>query len=278
MAKTPNKRNKHRNRTPDIPKRSPGNRFKPRQLEPDRYGSVEGSHPPMRGFGIAPDVDLTERVLHQDPMILVIDKPAGIPCHAGPSGQPNLEAALDQLRFGAKDRPTLGHRLDQDTSGCLTLARGPRGAKRLQRLFQDGLVQKTYWAVVEGAPEAASGRLEAPLLKISSKEEGWRMIVEPSGKAAVTEWQVLGQADGRSWIEFRPSTGRTHQIRAHAAYLGCPIVGDVRYGASEETMLCLLARSLTLPMYHERPPVSVEAEPPPHMTAALAAFPTGATP
>lgn len=205
-------------------------------------------------------------------MIIVLDKPAGIPCHAGPSGQPNLEAALDQVRFGAKDRPTLAHRLDQDTSGCLTLARGQKGAKRMQRLFQDGLVQKTYWAIVEGAPEALSGRIDAPLAKISSIEEGWRMIVDPAGKAAVTEWRVLGQTDSQSLIEFKPETGRTHQIRVHAAYLGCPIVGDVRYGATKAAPLALLARSLVLPLYQERAPVAVEAEPPPHMVEVLDAF------
>lgn len=210
-------------------------------------------------------------------MILVIDKPAGIPCHAGPSGQPNLEAGLGQLRFGSKDRPALTHRLDQDTSGCLAIARGQKGAKRLGRLFQEGLVEKTYWAIVEGWPDPDEGRIDAPLLKISSKEEGWRMIVDPSGKAAITDWRVLGRANGRTWIEFKPQTGRTHQIRVHAAHLGCPIVGDVRYGASAEAPLSLLARSLVLPVYQERPVIAAVAEPPPHMLEALEAFSTAAT-
>jgi tRNA pseudouridine32 synthase/23S rRNA pseudouridine746 synthase/23S rRNA pseudouridine1911/1915/1917 synthase len=278
MAKTPHKPNKHRNRTPDIPKRSSRNRFNRHRVEPGGFDSVEGVHTPKQYFGIAPDIDLATRVLFQDRMLLVIDKPAGIPCHAGPSGQPNLEAGLDQLRFGSKDRPTLAHRLDQDTSGCLAIARGPKGAKRLGRLFQEGLPQKTYWAVVEGGPADDAGRIDAPLLKISSKEEGWRMIVDPAGKTAITEWKVLGRANGQAWIEFKPQTGRTHQIRVHAAHLGCPIVGDIRYGASEESLLCLLARSLVLPVYQERPNVVAEAEAAPHMASALEAFSTDATP
>ena len=104
------------------------------------------------------------------------------------------------------------------------------------------------------------------------------MIIDSAGKSAITEWRVLGRANGQAWIEFKPQTGRTHQIRVHAAHLGCPIVGDIRYGASEESLLCLLARSLILPVYKERPDVVAEAEPAPHMAAALEAFPTAARP
>lgn len=196
---------------------------------------------------------------------MVIDKPAGLPVHAGPSGGQNLEAGLDALRFGAKDRPSLAHRLDRDTSGCLALARGPKGAKRLGRLFREGLVGKVYWALTEGAPAEPTGVIDAPIGRIDSKE-GWRMLVADDGKTARTHWRVLAEADGIAWVEFRPETGRTHQVRVHAAHLGCPVLGDVRYGAAEGH-LCLLARSLTLPLSQARPPDVVTAPVPHHMTA-----------
>jgi 23S rRNA-/tRNA-specific pseudouridylate synthase len=132
-------------------------------------------------------------------------------------------------------------------------------------------VGKTYWAVVRGAPPQAEGEIAVPLLKRSSAREGWRMVVDPAGQPALTAWRVLGQADGQgeifSWLELRPRTGRTHQLRVHCAHLGCPILGDARYGGGEGP-LHLLARSLSLPL---DPPVTATAPPPPHMRAALAA-------
>ncbi len=212
-------------------------------------------------------------MLYRDAMVLVIDKPAGLPVHGGPAGGPNLEAGLEALRFGAKDLPSLAHRLDRDTSGCLALGRGEKGIKRLGRMFREGLVGKIYWAVVEGGPTEDAGVIDAPLEKVNSPD-GWRIEVRPEGKPAVTHWRVLGRSQGegqgRAWIEFRPETGRTHQVRVHAALLGCPIVGDVQYGAADAGLpLHLLARALTLPLYLDRPPVSVEAEPPEFMAAAL---------
>lgn len=260
MAKTPHKANKHRNRTPDIPKRSGKDRHRQRRLEPESGGSVETPRSHIPVLGPAPNIDLTARVLYRDAMILVIDKPAGIASHGGPSGHANIEAGLEQLRFGAKDRPTLAHRLDHDTSGCLAIARGVKGAKRLGRLFREGLVEKTYWAIVEGEPAEDAGRIEAPLAKVSTREDGWRIVVDPAGKAASTDWRVLKRRDGRAFIEFKPQTGRTHQIRVHAAHLGCPIVGDTRYGAKTELDgFWLQARSLLLPLYQDREAVMVEA-------------------
>lgn len=243
-------------------------RAKPRNQAKNRRRLEPEPARPVHHAGEPPAEDLTTRVLYRDPMVLVIDKPAGLPVHAGPAGGPNLEAGLDGLRFGAKDRPGLAHRLDRDTAGCLALGRGPKGMKRLGRLFREGLVGKTYWAVVEGAPADEEGVVDAPLAKQTSPA-GWRMAVARDGKPALTRWRTLARADGRAWIEFRPETGRTHQVRVHAAHLGCPIVGDPQHGGSDEAPLHLLARALSLPLYRERPPVTVEAAPPPHMTAAL---------
>ena len=225
--------------------------------------------PPPPVQPAADDWRLQERVLYRDPMVLIVDKPAGLPAHAGPGGGPNLEAMLDALRFGAKDRPALAHRLDRDTAGCLALGRGPKGIKRLGRLFREGRVGKTYWAVVEGAPAEDAGRIDAPLAKVSGAN-GWRVEARADGKPAATAWRVLGRAGGRAWVEFRPETGRTHQVRVHAALIGCPILGDAAYGGGEAAPMHLLARSLELPLYQERPSVIAEAPAPAHMREALA--------
>src|SRR5262249_61159245 len=111
--------------------------------------------------------ELLGRILHRDGLMLIIDKPAGLPVHAGPGGGPNLEAGFDALRFGLPAPPALAHRLDRDTSGCLVLGRHRKALARLGRLFAGGQVEKTYWAVVEGVPPAAEGRIALALRKLS---------------------------------------------------------------------------------------------------------------
>jgi RluA family pseudouridine synthase len=207
-------------------------------------------------------------VLFRDGLILVIDKPAGIAVHPGPGGGPNLETRFDELRFGLPHAPALAHRLDRDTSGCLVLGRHPKALRRLGALFAGGQVEKVYWAVVEGQPPEAEGRLETGLRKRSSGT-GWRMIVDPAGQRAITEYRLCGTAGGRSWLELRPRTGRTHQLRVHCAELGCPVVGDPVYGRNGAEPLMLYARSITLPLYPARPPISVIAPVPPHMVGPL---------
>jgi tRNA pseudouridine32 synthase/23S rRNA pseudouridine746 synthase/23S rRNA pseudouridine1911/1915/1917 synthase len=200
--------------------------------------------------------------------VLVIDTPAGIPVHSGPAGGPHLEHWFPLLRFGLKRPPALAHRLDRDTSGCLVLGRHPKALRRLGRLFAEGQVEKVYWAVVAGQPAAPQGRIETGLRK-ETRGSGWRVVVDPAGQHAVTEYRVLGAADGRAWLELRPRTGRTHQIRVHCAALGCPVVGDPVYGEPAELGLLLHARSIALPLYPAKPSIAVTAPPPPHMLAAL---------
>lgn len=212
---------------------------------------------------------LADRVLYRDGLILVIDKPAGIAVHPGPGGGPNLESGFQALRFGLPRRPALAHRLDRDTSGCLVLGRHPRALRRLGALFASGRVEKLYWAIVEGRPPQDQGTIETGLKKLT-RGAGWHIVVDPEGQRAVTEYRVLGMAAGRAWIELRPRTGRTHQLRVHCAALGCPIVGDPVYGGpASGGPLQLYARSIKLPLYPARPPLEITAPAPPHMIAGL---------
>ncbi|MGB8274068.1 MAG: RNA pseudouridine synthase [Alphaproteobacteria bacterium] len=223
--------------------------------------------------------ELLARVLYRDALMLVIDKPAGIAVHAGPSRAPCLEDLFDALRFGLPRPPALAHRLDRDTSGCLVLGRHRKALRKLGRLFSAGRVEKIYWAIVDGAPSEPEGRIELPLKKLTGKQ-GWRMEVDPTGQAAVTDYRVLGKRDGLTWLELRPRTGRTHQVRVHCRALGCPVLGDPVYGAPAQAALSpgqpagtlnLHARAVSVPLYPKREPITVTAPPPPHMLAILKA-------
>jgi tRNA pseudouridine32 synthase / 23S rRNA pseudouridine746 synthase len=211
--------------------------------------------------------------------MLIIDKPAGIPVHSGPGGGPHLEHWFPLLRFGLPRPPALAHRLDRDTSGCLVLGRHPKALRRLGALFAEGKIEKIYWAVVAGVPAESDGTIDAPLLK-QTRRIGWRMEIDPAGQRAITEYRVLSSAEGRAWLELRPKTGRTHQIRVHCAALGCPVVGDPTYGGPAGERLQLHSRAISIPLYPTRPPVEVIAPPPAHMLAALGTLgydPTGET-
>ena len=215
------------------------------------------------------DIDLQSRVLYRDGWIIVIDKPAGLPVHAGPSGRPSLEDFRHQLRFGLPRLPELAHRLDADTSGCLVLGRHRRALRRLGELFRSGAVDKTYHAVVAGIPEAEAGEIALPLSKISSPARGWRIVASDDGQPAQTRWRVIARDEGRgrSLLKLTPLTGRTHQLRVHLAAIGHPILGDPKYAPADvrtaAPRLLLHASSLRLPLFADRPAISVTA-PLPH--------------
>lgn len=170
-------------------------------------------------------------ILFEDGEALVIDKPAGLPLDRPRAGGASLEDRLDALRFGFQRAPAPVHRLDRDTSGCLLLARNPKALKRFAAAFEARTVEKRYLGVVAGPVTEAEGTIALSLSKISSASEGWRMIVARKGKPAVTHWRRLAERDGLTLVEFRPETGRTHQIRVHAEHaFGHALLGDPIYG------------------------------------------------
>lgn len=203
-------------------------------------------------------------VLHIDAHLLVIDKPAGLAVHAGPRTPASLDDLLPALTFGFHRPPQPAHRLDRDTSGCLVLGRNPRAVKRLAALFEAGAIAKTYWAAVSPPPAGDEGVVDSPLSKVSTRAAGWRVVVDPRGKPARTRWRVLARQGDRALVEFRPETGRTHQVRVHAAHLGCPLLGDPVYGRTPGAMQ-LHARAVAIPFYEGQPPVAVTAPIPAHM-------------
>jgi tRNA pseudouridine32 synthase/23S rRNA pseudouridine746 synthase len=234
--------------------------------------------------------DLLARVLYRDGLMLVIDKPAGLPVHRGPKGGGSLEDYFDALRFGLPRPPSLAHRLDKDTSGCLVLGRHRKALAHLGLLFKHGKVGKTYWAVVEGGPDADEGTIDLPLGRLD-ETRGWWMKPDPDGLPAVTTWRVLGRASAAAaapgtapaglgtspspnltWLALTPVTGRTHQLRVHCAAAGWPIVGDNIYGNGPrfgEPVQHLHAREVVIPIAKNKPPVRITAPIPPHMRERL---------
>jgi tRNA pseudouridine32 synthase/23S rRNA pseudouridine746 synthase len=202
-------------------------------------------------------------ILFRDDSFVVLNKPAGLPVHAGPRGGVSVEdwfPLLSKRRQG----PWLVHRLDADTAGCLVVALRRTALLAAQTEFTAARVRKIYWAVVRGAPSDAGGTIDAPLGRRSTPD-GWHMVVDPAGKTAITDWRTLGRADDLTWLELSPRTGRTHQVRVHCALLGCPVVGDAIYGGRAGS-LHLLARGIALDV---DPPVVATAPVPDHMRDAL---------
>jgi len=183
-------------------------------------------------------MNLEDCIIYIDGEAIVIDKPPGLPVDSPRAGGDSVEVRIEELSLGFKRPPVPMHRLDRDTSGCLLLARNPKARARFQKAFETGAVEKTYLAVVDGETPGEEGTIELAVAKVSSAAGGWRMVVDEGGKAAATRWRRLGAAEGQSLVEFKPTTGRTHQIRVHAARgLGAAIVGDPVYSLPDDAEL-----------------------------------------
>jgi len=242
-------------------------------------GDAKTAPPGRRPTPEIPERDiraLRAAVLYKDDDVLAINKPAGLAVQGGTGLDRHLDAMLDALQFDATERPRLVHRLDRDTSGVLLLARNVRAAAELAQAFRRKDCRKVYWAVVAGVPKPVSGRIDLALSKLPGRA-GERMAPDEEGKEAVTEYRVLDHAGKQAaWLELRPLTGRTHQLRAHCAAMGTPILGDRKYGGdaaflagSQDTRrLHLHARGIELRRAGGGV-LHVTAPPSPHLTATL---------
>lgn len=232
---------------------------------------------------------LEAMVLWRDPQLIVLDKPPGLATQGGPGISRHLDGMLEAWRENGQ-RPRLVHRLDRDTSGVIVVARTPGVAAKLAASFRGRDMEKVYWAVVAGRPVPVEGRIDLPLVRAEDFRAGRVEVAEPGAKdsaRAVTDYRTLDHAARKlAWLELRPLTGRTHQLRVHCAAIGAPILGDVAYGvrrgpadpdrAGENTALVegldqrlhLHARRLVLP-HPAGGTLTVEAPLPPHMQATF---------
>jgi 23S rRNA pseudouridine955/2504/2580 synthase len=222
---------------------------------------------------------LQKTVLHLDDAVIVIDKPPGLAVQGGTNTERHLDGLLDALRFGAPERPRLVHRLDKDTSGVLVLARTAAAAAKLAAAFRGKDVRKVYWAVTVGVPKPRQGRIDLPLAKLPG-QAGERVVADEDGARAITLYRTVAHAGSKiAWLAMEPVTGRTHQLRAHAAAIGTPILGDGKYGAAaahpasvpQARRLHLHARAIALP-HPAGGTFTVTAPLPPHMRETFAFF------
>ena len=232
---------------------------------------------PRRELLTGEEVQLVrDMVIHEDPNAFVLNKPPGLATQGGTKTTQHLDRLLDGL---AEDdaRPKLVHRLDKDTSGALLVARTARAAGHFAKAFSGRTAKKIYWALVVGVPDSGEGQIDAPLAKQPGTGGEKMHIDEEHGLPAKTRWRTIDRAGNRAaWVELQPLTGRTHQLRAHMAAIGHPVVGDAKYGGPEAFLTGGISRKLHLHARRIRidapddGKIDVTAEMPAHFAESLA--------
>ena len=243
---------------------------------------------PPRG-GAPPPISNADReflasiTLYEDDDLLILNKPSGLAVQGGTKTTRHVDRLLEGLGDGPETRPRLVHRLDRDTSGVLVVAKRRSVAVKLGRAFQTRSVRKIYWAIVRGFPKPPQGKIEAALVK-SAGPEGDRVRKARPGEqdvaqSAVTHYSVNDHAGQKaSFVTLKPVTGRQHQLRAHMAILGYPILGDTKYGGDIDMpegvapTLHLHARRISFPHPSGEGVVDVTAPLPPDLKESFAAF------
>lgn len=259
---------------------TPGDRIEAGQVirvPPPERAPTRPARPQRRLEPLSEDEQafVREMVIARTPDAFVLNKPPGLATQGGTKTNQHLDRLLDGLADQEGVRPKLVHRLDKDTSGVLLVARSARSAAFFSRSFSGRTARKVYWALIVGVPSAEGGLIDAPLAK-QPGTGGEKMHVDPEGQPARTRWRLVDRAGNRAaWVELQPLTGRTHQLRAHMAALGHPIIGDAKYGGAEAFLTGGISRKLHL---HARRlkidapggVVDVSAELPDHFRESLA--------
>lgn len=217
---------------------------------PDQLPVPAATRPAVKERAPLSDEDIAfmrSLVLHMDDDAIVINKPPGLATQGGTGLATSVDAMLDALQYDLPGRPRLVHRLDKDTSGVLLLARTARAAAFFSKAFASRDAKKTYWALTIGVPRLAMGEINAALAKQPGTGGEKMQVDEETGLKARTRYRVIDRAAGRAaWVEFTPLTGRTHQIRVHAAAIGHALVGDGKYGGREAFLTGGISRKLHL--------------------------------
>ncbi len=221
---------------------------------------------------------LRSLILYEDADMMILNKPFGLAVQGGSGTVRHVDGLLEALTGPDGQRPRLVHRLDKDTAGCLIVAKTRLAAATLAKSFRSRAARKIYWALVAGVPRTRQGRVSTYLVKDEPTDADARMRVAKHGDEgashALTYYATIDQAAQKlAWLSLKPVTGRTHQLRAHAAHIGHPIVGDPKYFDVEnwelpggiQNRLHLLARRIVIPHPRTGQPVDVSAPLPPHM-------------
>lgn len=253
----------------------PGQSIRIPPLEVDQKGDQPLTAKTIRGQDDA--AVLSKMILYEDPTVFVFNKPSGLAVQGGSGVSRHVDDMLEAFRSKKGEKPRLVHRLDRDTSGALVVARTRLAAMKLAEAFRGRDAKKTYWALVKGVPRKREDRISTWLVKEQTLD-GDRMRVARHGEDgadhAISNYRIIEQAgQALSWLEMEPHTGRTHQLRVHAAYIGCPIIGDPKYFEADQNWefpgglqnrLHLHARRIVIP-HPNGGTIDVTAPMPPHM-------------